>query len=236
MSMTPASDSAASTPSAPQVVLTAERATFDHGARSRFNAWFFSSLDRYFNYILRPHKTGAFHGMTAGTVVELGAGAGANIRLLPPGTHLIAVEPNVQMHRTLRDRANAAGVRMTLVPGVAESLLLDDASVDEVMCTLVLCTVQDQEQALAEIKRVLRPGGRFRFVEHVAAPRWSPRRWLQVALRRPWGWVFEGCDPARDTQARLHAAGFSSITVERRKWRRSAFFPVNTAIWGIAVR
>ena len=219
-----------------QLLLPAHSATFDHGLRSRFNAWFFNSFDSYFNHILLPHKTGAFSGLGPGTVVELGAGAGANLHLMPSGAHVVAVEPNQQMHRLLQRRASAAGVGLTLVPGVAEALPLPDSSVDDVLCTLVLCTVGDAHRTLAEVKRVLKPGGRFRFVEHVAAPAWSPRRWVQALLRRPWAWVFEGCDCGRDTVAHLSAAGFSQLDIHRRKWRHSAFFPVNTSIWGVAIR
>jgi hypothetical protein len=86
------------------------------------------------------------------------------------------------------------------------------------------------------VRAILHFGGRFRFGEHVAAPAWSPRRWLQGAIRRPWAWLYEGCNPANDTIARLHAAGFSELRVERDRFHRSAFLPVNTAIWGIAVR
>lgn len=168
--------------------------------------------------------------------MELGAGAGANLDRLPAGTHLIAVEPNERMHAGLRQRASARGVRMTLVPGVAEALPLPDGSVDDVVCTLVLCTVPDLEQTLREVRRLLRPGGRFRFVEHVAAPARTPRRWVQEVLRRPWEWLFEGCDPGRETVARLEAAGFSSLTIERRKWRHSVFLPINTSVWGLATR
>ena len=210
--------------------------TFDHGARSGFNAWFFRALDPYFNHVLRRHKDDAFAGLAPGTVAEIGAGAGANLSRLAPGTRLLAVEPNRRMYPGLQERAAAAQVDMTLVPGIAESLPLPDNSVDDVVCTLVLCTVEDPGRALAEVHRVLRPGGTLRFVEHVAAPAWSPRRWLQVLLRRPWGWVFEGCDPARDTVSHLRAAGFSTLRVEHRKWRHSLFFPINTGVWGIATR
>lgn len=210
--------------------------TFDHGARSGFNAWFFRVLDPYFNHVLSRHKDDAFAGLAPGTVAELGAGAGANLSRLAPGTRLLAVEPNRRMYPSLQERAAAAQVDMTLVPGIAESLPLPDNSVDDVVCTLVLCTVGDPDRALAEVHRVLRPGGTFRFVEHVAAPAWSPRRWLQVLLRKPWGWVFEGCDPARDTVSHLRAAGFSTLRVEQRKWRHSLFFPINTGMWGIATR
>jgi ubiquinone/menaquinone biosynthesis C-methylase UbiE len=210
--------------------------SFDHGARSRFNAWFFDTFDRYLNHALRSHKDAAFTGLTGPVVVEIGAGTGANLTRLPAGTELIGVEPNRQMHNRLRNRAATTGVRLQVLPCRADDLPMPDGSVDDVLCSLVLCTVEDLEGTLAEVRRVLRPGGRFRFVEHVAAPRRSPRRRLQESLRRPWGWVFEGCDPARETVRHVEAAGFSELTVVPRKLRHSVFFPVNTAVWGVATR
>ena len=209
---------------------------FDNGARSGFNAWFFDRLDRYINYLSRRHKESAFAGIEAGTVVEIGAGAGANIRYLPAGTRLIAVEPNLRMHDRLRRRCRRAGIDLTIVAGGAEAIPLADGTVDEVICSLVLCTVTDADQVLAEIQRVLKPGGRFRFVEHVVAPRRGVRRAVQRAIRRPWGWVFEGCNPGKDTVGLLEAAGFHALELEHRKFRRSLFWPVNTGVWGIAVR
>jgi ubiquinone/menaquinone biosynthesis C-methylase UbiE len=209
---------------------------FDHGAISRFNAWFFATFDRYINHIARRHKRAAFADIDGDTVVELGAGVGANLAYLRPGTRLVAVEPSRRMHDRLRRRAETAGLELTLVPRGAERLPLDDASVDEVICSLVLCTVSDVAQVLAEVRRVLRPGGRFRFVEHVAAPAWSPRRWLQRLIRRPWAWLYEGCTLDRDTAGHLHAAGFADVVVRRERFHRSAFVPVNSAIWGVAIR
>jgi ubiquinone/menaquinone biosynthesis C-methylase UbiE len=209
---------------------------FDNGARSGFNAWFFDRFARYINHASRVHKQSAFYGIEPGTVVEIGAGAGANIRYLPAGTHLIAIEPNLRMHERLRRRSQRAGIDLTIVASGAEAIPLDDASVDEVISSLTLCTVSGTEDALAEIQRVLKPGGRFRFVEHVVAPHRGVRRAVQRAIRRPWGWVFEGCNPGKDTVALLQAAGFDSLEVEHRKFRRSVFWPVNTAVWGIAVR
>jgi ubiquinone/menaquinone biosynthesis C-methylase UbiE len=209
---------------------------FDHGAISRFNAWFFRAFDRYINHISRRHKAAAFDGIETREIVELGAGVGANLTYLPEGSHLIAVEPSLRMHDALRRRAEDAGIELTLLPHGAESIPLPDASVDEVICSLVLCTVGDPLEVLTEARRILRPGGRFRFVEHVAAPRWSPRRWLQRALRRPWAWLYEGCTLDRDTAAHVRAADFSDVVVERGRFRRSAFVPVNSAVWGIATR
>ena len=77
---------------------------------------------------------------------------------------------------------------------------------------------------------------RFRFVEHVAAPRWSPRRWLQHGIRRPWSWLFEGCDLCRDTASLVEEVGFSSVELRRGRLRRSLFVPVNTVVSGVATR
>jgi ubiquinone/menaquinone biosynthesis C-methylase UbiE len=208
---------------------------FDNGARSGFNAWFFDRMNPYINHMSRTHKDSAFAGIEPGTVVEIGAGAGANVRYLPPGTRLIAIEPNLRMHDRLRRRCRQAGIDLTIVAAGAETLPLDDGSVDEVICSLVLCTVTETDRVLAEIQRVLKPGGRFRFVEHVVAPHRGVRRAVQRVIRRPWGWVFEGCNPGKDTVGLLQAAGFDALEIEQRKFKRSLFWPVNTAVWGIAV-
>lgn len=209
---------------------------FDHGMVGRFNAWFFTFFVRYINHAAGIHKSAAFDGIDAGTVVEIGAGTGANLEYLAPGSHLYAVEPNRRMHPRLKHRCRAAGINLTILPNGAESIPLPDESVDEVMCSLVLCTVTDAPGAVAEAQRILHDGGTFRFVEHVAAPAGTIRSWVQRRIRRPWGFVFEGCDPHRNTVATVHDAGFSTVRVHRRRFRHSVFWPVNTAVWGIAVR
>lgn len=209
---------------------------FDHGAVSGFNAWFFTALAGYLNRLAGHHKREAFGGLRAATVVELGAGTGANVGYLAPGSHLYAVEPSLRMHAGLRRRCAAAGIRLTILPTGAEAIPLTDACVDEVICSLVLCTVADPDAVLTEVKRVLRPGGRFRFVEHVAAAPGTVRARVQRSIRRPWGWLFEGCDPHRHTADALRRAGFATVDVAGYKLRRSPFWPVNTAIRGVATR
>jgi SAM-dependent methyltransferase len=208
---------------------------FDHGGVSRFNAWFFTAFARYINHAARHHKRGAFEHLATGTVVEIGAGTGANLHFLSPGARLYAIEPSVRMHERLRRRSRDAGVEVTILPTGAESIPLPDSSVDEVICSLVLCTVPDPAGVMSEVRRILRPGGRFRFVEHVAAPG-RFRGAVQRSIRRPWGWLFEGCDPHRDTPATIAAAGFADLRLERRMFRHSLFWPVNTAVWGVAIR
>jgi SAM-dependent methyltransferase len=207
---------------------------FHNGRRGRFNAWFFAAFDDYIAHITRPHKEQAFRDLTPGTVVEIGAGVGANFDYVPTGTRLIAVEPNVAMHARLLERAAQRSVGIELLADDAHHLPLEDDTVDDVVCSLVLCTVDDPSAVLAEIRRVLRPGGRFRFVEHVTAPAWSPRHWLQHAVRSPWSWIYEGCDVCRDTVGAIADAGFTDVALAHRRFRHSFFVPVNTAIHGIA--
>lgn len=209
---------------------------FDNGPRGRFNAWFFRVFDPYLNFIFRVHKRRAFSGLAPGEVLELGPGVGGNFAYIPPGSKVRAVEPNRAMHDVLIDRAAQRGIDFELIVAAGEALPLPDESVDDVICSLVLCTVDDPERVLEEVLRVLRPGGTLRFVEHVAAHPASPRRWLQRAVSRPWDWVFEGCQLCRDTGALIEAAGFRHTAVARHRLAQSVFIPVNTSISGVATK
>jgi SAM-dependent methyltransferase len=213
-----------------------QASVFHNGARGRFNAWFFRAFDRYINHIAARHKTEVFSGISAGRIVEIGAGVGANFDHLPEGATIVAVEPNLAMHDSLCRRAEERGIELELIGDSAELMPLADASVDEVICSLVLCTVCDPAATVSEIVRVLRPGGHFRFVEHVAAGPWSPRRWLQHGIRRPWSWLFEGCDLCRDTGGLVERSGFASVQLRRGRLRRSIFVPVNAVVSGVATR
>ena len=143
-------------------------------------------------------------------MVELGSGVGANLRYLPAGARLIAIEPNPYMHARLRRRPRAgSGVELEIRSVVGERIDLPDASAEAVISSLVLCTVSDPDAVLAEVRRILRPGGRFSFAEHVAAKPRTPTRWSQRILRRPWAWVFEGCSCERDLTSLIASAGFT---------------------------
>ena len=172
-------------------------------------------------------------GVGAGDrLLDLACGTGDLSELaVKRGATVIGADFAREMLRGARRR----GIAAAFVQGDAEALPLPDASVDDVLCSLVLCTVDDQEAVLAEVRRILRPGGRLRVVEHVAAPRWSLRRWLQHVIRRPWRWLFEGCDTCRDTASAIERAGFATVELHRGHWRHSIFLPVNTSIHAIAV-
>lgn len=150
---------------------------------------------------------------TPAMLVEIGAGSGTNLRYFSPGTHLVAIEPNRQAHATLRARAQAFGLTLELHGSPAEQIDLPSASVDFVIGTLVFCSVQDPAKVIAEVRRVLRPGGRFACLEHVCAPLGSKTYRVQQFMREPWKWAFEGCDLCRNTSLTLRAAGFAQIDI-----------------------
>lgn len=202
--------------------------------RGPFNAFIFSALGGYLDLLMRARKQRVYVDLP-GEVVELGPGVGANFRYLPAGTRVIGVEPNSAMHPRLRQRAARAGVDLDLRTVVGESIDVPDASVDMVISSLVLCTVADPPQVLTEVLRVLRPGGRFAFVEHVAAEESSRTRRVQRWVRRPWAWTFEGCSCERDVAGFVESAGFSRVDVERYR-ARSPLLPFNPQVAGVAVK
>jgi ubiquinone/menaquinone biosynthesis C-methylase UbiE len=204
-----------------------------HPVRGRLNAWLFRVLDEYQHRRLGGVKREAFGGLPP-TVLEIGAGTGANLRYLGAGTRVIAVEPNRYMHPYLRAAALRWGIHLDLREGTAERLPLPDASVSAVVSSLVLCSVRDPAEVLQEIRRVLRPGGRLWCVEHVRAPEGTPLAAIQRIVARPWRWFFEGCE-CRDLASLLGAAGFASVEAAPFTYR-TIFLPVRTAISAVALR
>ena len=143
----------------------------------------------------------------AGGVIEVGAGAGSNFAHYPATVEdVVAVKPELYLRERARTAASA-NVRIEVLDGVADRLPADDASFDAAVACLVLCTVPDQAHALAELRRVLRPGGELlRFYEHVR----SDRPVLALSQRAVdwafWPRAFGGCHTARDTPAAIQAA------------------------------
>ena len=187
----------------------------------------------YINWHMCRAKTRAFADLP-GSVVELGSGVGANLRYLPAGAHLTAIEPNPYMHSRLTTAARRRGVDLEIRSVVGEHIDLPDASADAVISSLVLCTVSDPAAVLAEIRRILRPGGRFSFAEHVAAKPHTLTRWSQRILSRPWAWAFEGCSCERDLTSLIATAGFTSADINPYRLH-SPFVPFNTHIAGTAI-
>ncbi len=153
-------------------------------------------------------------GDVSGDVLEIGAGTGANFRHYPKGARVVAIEPDPYMLERARPRAAEAAAAIELRQASAEDLPFEDASFDFVVDTLVLCSVRDPRRALAEVKRVLRPGGEFRLYEHV---RYANRAgaFAQDIANPVWNWFGAGCHPNRDTERFVREAGFEVVRADR---------------------
>lgn len=164
---------------------------------------------------IRRHRQELLAGLS-GRVIELGAGAGSNFAHYPQAVaEVVAVEPEPY----LRERARAATARATaaveVIDGVADQLPAEDRSFDAAVACLVLCTVPHQATALAELRRVLRPGGALHFYEHIRSEHPAVAFGQDAADRLFWPHAFGGCHTARNTPAAITAAGFE-IGQQRR--------------------
>ena len=188
-----------------------------------------------------PWRKELLGGLT-GRVVEIGSGTGVNIEAYPSTVeHVTFTEPDAAMRRQLEaklgraiaeGRYGPAGSDVRTDP--ADALGLPDGSADVVVATLVLCTVPDPEAALAEARRVLRPGGRLVFLEHVAADHRPDRLKWQQRLDPVWKRVAGGCRLTRRTQDTIERAGFRIEEVERESARKASPL-LRTTIRGHAV-
>ncbi len=145
-------------------------------------------------------------------VLEIGGGTGANLQHYRDVDRVIVAEPDPFMRKRLGQKLEDARVPVEVSAAGAESLPFPDGSFDTVVSTLVLCTVPDQASALDEVRRVLRPGGRLLFIEHVRAAG-SMARW-QDRIEPLWRGLLGGCHPNRDTVAAIEEAGFEIETFE----------------------
>jgi ubiquinone/menaquinone biosynthesis C-methylase UbiE len=170
-----------------------------------------------------------------GRVLELGAGTGVNLDLYPATVEeLVLVEPDPHMAKRLRLKMAELGRSATLIESSAERLPCDDASFDCAVATLVLCTIPDPAAALAEVARVLKPGGRLLFVEHVRAEDPALARW-QDRLEKPWRFLGDGCHCNRDTVATIAASPLTLGTVDRERMPKAPPI-VSPLVRGSAVR
>ncbi|MTE22180.1 methyltransferase domain-containing protein [Streptomyces sp. TRM43335] len=214
---------------------TPSRGTVRHPLFARYYARFAPALDERAG--VGAHRTELSAGLS-GRVVEVGAGSGLNFARYPPTVRrVVAVEPEPELRRLARDAASRAPVPVDVVPGTAEELPLDDGEFDAAVVSLVLCSVRDLERALAELRRVLRPGGELRFYEHVRA-RGPVGFLLQRALDRTvWPRLFGGCHTGRDPVAAIGAAGFVGVSHRRlRVPERGLPTPVSAHVLGGARR
>ena len=178
------------------------------------------------------HRRALVAGLS-GRVVELGVGPGLNFRHYPAAAQLTAVEPETSLRAEARAEARRALARITVVAGTAERLPLADRSCDAAVLSLLLCSLADPSSALTELRRVLRPGGRLRFYEHVVSSEPRVAR-LQRLVDRGWPRIAAGCHTARDSVAAIQQAGFEVRSCRRLAFRPSALLPAVPYVIGEA--
>jgi ubiquinone/menaquinone biosynthesis C-methylase UbiE len=177
----------------------------------------------------REHRRELVRGIR-GAVLEVGAGTGLNLGLYDSSIRVVAVEPEPTMARTAAGRGRRAGASTAVLRGVAERLPFREDAFDAVVACYVLCSVADPNRALAELRRVLRPGGEIRVYEHVRSDRpWAAR--IQDLVTPLWHRCGCNCHPNRDTVAALRDAGFE---VEVRSASYGPPSPVRPHVLGVA--
>ena len=162
-------------------------------------------------------------GLSLGRTLEIGGGTGANIPFYPPGVRLITVEPNPHMARRFIRTSQERRADTTVVSAIGESLPFADHTFDSVVTTLTLCMVKDLDAVIGEIRRTLRPGGRFLFYEHVISQDKRVGR-LQTLANPFWKFATTGCNLDRDTLGAIRRSGFERI--ELRRFSLSVGLPI----------
>jgi SAM-dependent methyltransferase len=180
---------------------------------SSSGAWARASAALYDPFLWVGERTGVrtiredLLGLARGRTLEIGGGTGLNLRHYPDGVdELIVVEPDAAMRSRLETKLRRSGRRARLVDAPAERLPFDDGTVDTVVSTFVLCTVDAPDLALREIARVLRPDGQLLFIEHVRSDSPTLASW-QDRLAKPWSRFARGCRCNRATTELIVAAG-----------------------------
>lgn len=175
----------------------------------------------------------ALLGDLGGDILEIGPGTGPNLSFYSKNCRWVGVEPNLYMHPYLHKAAERAALNIEIRMGLAEQLPAEDQSMDAVVSTLVLCSVSDPARVLREVLRVLKPGGRLIFLEHVAAQEGTRLRKVQRWVRPLWKRIAGGCHPDRETGTTIERAGFGRVHYEQF---RLPLGPVGPQIAGFAIK
>lgn len=172
---------------------------------------------------LRDRRRENLEGLT-GRVLEVGAGTGSNFGFYPDTvTEVVAPEPESRLREAAREAASAAPVPVTVVASTVEALDAGEPF-DAIVCSLVLCSVDEPEHVLNRLYTLLKPGGELRYFEHVASS--GPRGGLQrLADATIWPRLFGNCHTHRDTETTITAAGFT-VGTSRRGHQFPAWAPV----------
>lgn len=200
--------------------------------RHRWFAALYDPMGRMNEERMRPMRRRLMQGLR-GEVLEVGSGTGANFEHYDWASisRLEATEPDPFMLQKAKEKLTglneASRAKVGLMEAPAEALPFEDGQFDFVVCCLVLCTVADPARSLSEMRRVLKPDGELRLLEHVAPEgRW---RTVQRAVQPVYGWVSAGCRLDRETEALVKEAGFTLDV-----WERTSFSPLHPAFVGAA--
>lgn len=184
--------------------------------------------------VLRGHRQ-ALLKQVEGSVLELGGGTGANLPFYGPQvTELVITEPEEPMARILEQKLRGSSLPAQVLRAPAEELPFGPNSFDCVVSTLVMCTVDDPNKALAEAHRVLKPGGKVVFLEHVRSDDPKIARW-QDRLHGVWVKAAHGCRCNRQTEDNLERAGFSVVELAHDRLLKAPPI-VRPLIVGVATR
>lgn len=203
------------------------------GWYQRFFAWMMAHGNAKYEADMADRKREMFADLH-GSVLEIGPGTGPNLSYYPRDIHWTGIEPNPFMHSYLRQEADRLGLNIDIRTETAEHLEVENSSMDAVVSTLVLCSVENLQAVLQEIIRVLKPGGNFFFLEHVAAPQQTGLRRVQNWVEPLWQVIGDGCHPNRETWLALENAGFERVDYQH--FRANVPAIVSPQIIGVATK
>ncbi|MFJ9041718.1 class I SAM-dependent methyltransferase [Streptomyces sp. NPDC102406] len=215
---------------------SARRASYDVVSHPLF-ARYYARFSERAEPSMAPVRGELLRGLS-GRVIEVGAGNGLNFAYYPRAvSEVVAIEPERVLRQLAVEAAQRAEVPVDVVPGAAEALPVKSEGYDAVVLSIVLCSVRDVARTLAEVRRVVRPGGEVRFFEHVRAPGRGMRGVQAVLDRTVWPRLFGGCHVGRDTVGALRDAGFDvgsyrALTMPERGPR----LPTSYCVLGVARR
>ncbi|KAH9508245.1 Methyltransferase-like protein 7B [Bulinus truncatus] len=152
---------------------------------------------------------------SAFTILEIGAGSGMNFNFYPYGSKVTCLDPNPYNEKYIVESIGKAKNNVKLVKfvkGFAENMInIPSDSFDAVVCTFTMCSIRGLSEAIEEVRRVLKPGGRFFFLEHVAAPKGSCLRFFQDKFQYIWPYFADGCNLNRETWTFLDKSNFKEV-------------------------
>ncbi|KAL4224555.1 hypothetical protein ACF0H5_015257 [Mactra antiquata] len=170
-------------------------------------------------------------------ILELGVGAAPNLKYVPDNSDITLLDPNPYFTKHAEENIIEAKKRLKSVEwvqGVAENISSPSNTFDIVFCTLVLCTVVDVKKCLSEVHRVLKPGGMFLFLEHVAAEKNTWKRFAQTFMDPVHYVLFDKCSVHRETESFIRASSLKDIEIER--FQSELFFWIDPSITGTATK